>query len=289
MSLEEKMSLVERLFISYPRLDEVMKRISHCHKFSKISAEPECMLIKGDTGAGKTTLYKRYERKFPRYETDEGTVVPVLSTTIPVPATVKSLATKLLLKLGDPMAERGSVVYQTLRIQRLLKACGVELIILDEFQHFIDRDSKKVLETVSDWLKDLLNETRIPIVLIGLPYSDHVLETNKQLSRRFSMRTILDPFGWGTLKQRSDFRKFLNAVDNKLPFSKRSNLADEEMAFRFFCASDGVVANVMQVARRASSLAIERSMKSLDLSVLSEAYEERLAARNPKRENPFLE
>lgn len=280
--------MVERIYVSYPRLKAVVGKIRYCHESSKISAEPLNLLIQGETGAGKTTCTNYYEQQFPRYETKDGMVVPVLSTSIPAPATIKSLVTKLLLKLGDPMAEKGSVLNQTLRIKRLIKACGVELIMLDEFQHFIDRDSEKILQTVSDWLKDLLNESKVPIVLIGMPNSVLILEANKQLERRFSVRASLEPFDRKTSAQGDEFRKFLHAVDMKLPLSKPSNLADEEMARRFFDASAGMVASIMQIVRRSAALAIERSMKTLDLDVLAEAYEERLAANNPQKTNPFL-
>jgi hypothetical protein len=265
-----------------------MKQIAHCHEYSKVSAEPEGLLITGSTGAGKTTGYKRYELKFPRRETKDGTKVPVLSAAIPVPATVKSLATKLLLKLGDPAADRGTVVNQTLRLQKLVKACGTELVILDEFQHFIDRDSRKILETVSDWLKELLNETRIPVVLIGLPSSVQVLDANEQLRRRFGLKLSIDPFGWDTPEQRTEFRKFLRVIDDKLPLTERANLADEEMAYRFFCASEGVIAYVMKIVRAATCLAIDRSARTLTLEILAETYEERLGTNGPAKKNPFL-
>src|SRR5215207_4546909 len=103
MSAKERISLVEQIHISYPRLNEVMRRISHCHQSSKASAEPINMLVTGETGTGKSTASRRYEQKFKRLETKEGAVVPVLSATIPVPATVKSLVTRLLLNIGDPM------------------------------------------------------------------------------------------------------------------------------------------------------------------------------------------
>lgn len=288
MSDDERIHLVENIYISYPRLKAVLKKINYCREFSKVSAEPLNMLIQGETGTGKTTCKNYYEQKFPRYETEDGTVVPVLSAAVPIPATVKSLVTELLLKLGDPLAEKGTVLNQTLRIKCLVRACIVELIILDEFQHFIDRDSLKILQTISDWLKDLLNESKIPIVLIGMPNSDEILEGNKQLKRRFSMRINLEPFGWKSAEQRQEFRTFLGAVDVKLPLLKRSNLADGEMALRFFYASDGVVANIMQIVRRAAVLAIERSLEKLDLAALAEAYEDRLATSNPSKKNPFL-
>ena len=72
------------------------------------------------------------------------------------------------------------------------------MLILDEFQHFIDRDSAKVLKTVSDWLKTLILDTNLPIILIGLPEAEQILQLNchSQLSRRFANRCYLGPFVW---------------------------------------------------------------------------------------------
>lgn len=288
MSIEERIRLVEQIYISYPRLEAVIKKIEHCHSHAKHSAEPECLLITGETGAGKTTLYKRYEQRFPRRVTEDGTTVPVLSVSIPVPATNKSLVTTLLVALGDPVAGRGTVINQTLRLKWLVKGCGVEVIILDEFQHFIDKDSRKILQNVSDWLKDLLNETGIPVVLIGMPNSEQILEANKQLKRRFASRESLVPFGWDTSSGQVEFRKFLKVLDGRLPLLERSHLSDTEMAYRIYCATDGTVAYVMKLVRRATAIALEQGDERLTLEILARSYDERLAADDPERKNPFL-
>jgi Cdc6-like AAA superfamily ATPase len=288
LSRQERLRLAEHIYISYPRLNELLQKIEYCHQYSKLAAEPKCMLITGESGVGKTTLFSRYQQKFPRYETEDGTTVPVLSTIIEVPATVKNLATALLTNLGDPEAERGTSVTMTLRARRLLEDCGVELIILDEFQHFIDRDSKKVLMTVSDWLKNFLNETKKPMVLIGMPNSAEILDANKQLRRRFAMRESLKPVQWDTLEHQREFRQFLQILDKRLPLVECSHLSDGRMAFRFYKASHGLVSSVMKIAVRATALALEASMEKLTLETLAKAYEDELRAANQKEVNPFL-
>lgn len=288
MSRQERLRLAEHIYISYPRLNALLQKIEYCHQYSKLAAEPKCMLITGEAGVGKTTLFSRYQQKFPRYETKDGIFVPVLSAIIEVPATIKNLATALLTNLGDPEAERGTSVTMTLRARRLLEACGVELIIFDEFQHFIDRDSKKILMTVSDWLKNFLNETKKPMVLIGMPNSAEILDANKQLRRRFAMRESLEPFKWDTSEHQREFRQFLQILDKRIPLMERSYLADEWMAFRFYNASNGLVSSVMKIATRAIALALEESSEKLTLETLAQAYEDELRAANPKAVNPFL-
>jgi hypothetical protein len=164
----------------------------------------------------------------------------------------------------------------------------VGVIILDEFHNFIDGKTDRAILEVTNWLKDFLNEAGIPLIIAGLPYCDIVLEANDQLERRFPIRETLEPLRWGAPKEKDIFKEFLRYVDMKLPFNKRSNLADEEMAYRFYCATNGVIDFIMKLVRRASELAIDRSSQKIDLNMLARAYKERLAPMDPKRQNPFV-
>ena len=284
---DDRKKLIERIRITFPRFRRVLDKIAYCHAHSKIAAEPECLLITGVQGAGKTTLCRTYARRYPRTVTKEGTVIPVLSTSAPSITTKRSLPTRLLRDLGDGAAHRGTSVTQTLRIIKLVEDCGVELIILDEFQHFIDSDSDVVLVNISNWLKDLINETEKPVVLVGMPHSEAVLSANPQLERRFSMRESLEPFGWDASAKQGEFRSFLKHLDRKLPLPKRSDLASYELAFRIYCATDGLIGYVMKLVRRAATLAVDEKLERVDMELLAESYDERLSSRLPRRANPF--
>lgn len=291
MTIEERKQMVEHLYIIYPRNRDILDEFEYCRRHAKVAAEAEGMLLEGSTGMGKTTLCKYYMLNSPRKVTEDGTFVPVLFAKVEVPASPKSLVTTLLKALGDPIPDKGSVVSQTIRLKGLIADCGTELIFLDEFQHFIDRDSKKVLKTISDWLKNLMEDTKVPIILIGMPYSHAILdaEGNEQLQRRFSERISLEPFEWSNLEGRKNFRKFLQIIDEKLPLEERSNLSDTSMAFRFYLASNGVVSRVMKLVRRATVLTLELSKERVELDILSIAYDECLSANAPEMENPFDE
>lgn len=287
MSKLDRKVLVERLHVGYPRTLKIKKLIKHCQQHSKISAEPECMLLLGERGTGKTTQCKRYAREYPRQVIEGKSVIPVLYVSIPSPTTTKSLPTKLLYQLGDPFWKDGSNTVQTLRLCGLLADTQTELIILDEFQGFIDGKTDRAVLEVSNWLKDFINEVNKPVLLTGLPYCDIVLKANDQLERRFPIRDTLHPLGWKRPKDKEIFKDFLLHVDERLPFNRRSNLADEDVAYRIYCATNGVIDFIMKLVRRAAELAIDKEIENVNTDLLARAYKERLAAIVPERLNPF--
>ncbi len=293
MSFEEKMTRVSNLIIDYPRFLEVIEKIEYCHKMSKFSSEPECLYIGGLTGAGKTTVCRQYLNRFPRIEEVEITKVPVLMATIPSPATEKGMVTKILNAIGDPLAETGSKAVQTIRLMKFIEKCEVELIILDEFQHFIDRDSLKVLRTVTDWLKVLLEDTGVPLVLLGLnggDYANHaeiIFDANPQLSRRFANRHTLEPFRFYNTEEIIEFRKFLHIIDKSLPLECVSGLADVDMATRFYYASDGVVAYIMKLIKSGTSIALQKNEDQLTLDILTKAFDSHVHSDKSWKINPF--
>lgn len=287
MNLSEKLYTVNNIYVAYPRFRKILSAIDDCQRFSDLKDEPECLFLKGETGTGKTTILKSYALSYPRYETETGTFVPILSVTIPSPATVKSVVTKLLWSLGDPAYEKGTIGNQTIRLIGLMKDCGVKLVFLDEFQHFIDRDSAKVLKTVSDWLKNLILDTKIPVVLIGLPEAEAVFQFNSQLSRRFANRHNLCPFSW-KVDSGQEFRTFLHLVESQLPLGEKSNLACEDIAMRFYYASDGIVAYVMKLIRYGTNLTLYAEKEKLDLNVLAAAFDKHVSSDKPHKKNPFV-
>lgn len=299
MSKEERKKMVERIYVTSPRTKRIKGLIKHCQEYSKIAANPECMLLLGEPGNGKTTECKKYALNYPRRVVDGRTILPVLYVSIPSPTTPKSLPQKILQQLGDTFWKDGNTTVQTLRLCVLLGDLQTELIILDEFQGLIDGKTDRGLLEGSNWVKGFINEAKKPVVLAGLPYCDIVLKANDQLERRFPIRETLHPFCHSEDKSIRDydhflkhedvknFKRFLEEVDKGLPFSVRSDLADEHIAYRFYVATNGVIDFTMKIVRRAAELAIEKDLENVDLSLLARAYKERVSAIVPNRPNPF--
>ncbi|NNP76182.1 hypothetical protein A7P54_07090 [Acinetobacter sp. Ac_3412] len=283
----DRIQKIESIFIKYPRVTEILNSIEECREMSKLSDEPQCMFITGGSGVGKTSLIRQYSDRWPPIEMPDGDILPVFKTSIPASATIKSVATAMLSDLGDLAATHGTTVIQSNRLYSLVHQCKVELIIIDEFQHLIDNKTQRVIGLVADWIKMFIEITKIPVILIGMPESETILNQSPQLRRRFLIKKRLTPFLWDSEVNRNEFRKFLAEVDKSLPFDKYSNLASEEIAYRLFVASKGTAANIMALIKRASYDAFRHNDSSLALHHFANAFES-IQYDTTLPNNPFL-
>jgi hypothetical protein len=247
------------------------------------------MFVGGAPDTGKTTLQRYYQQTVPSRVFDGRKTIPVLMTRAPARGTEKKLVSAMLRSIGDPAAEFGTADEQTARLLQFMDDFMVELVFIDEFQQFVDKDNTKVLQNQCDWLKDLIDSSRRAVVLCGMPWAIRILEKpeNEQLGRRIPIRKELSPFSWDTEDKKTAFRAFLKKVDDQLPLPARSRLASMSMSYRFFCATNGRVGKIMRLVRRAAEIAVREEMQSLDLPVLARAYNERLMADRPALANPF--
>jgi hypothetical protein len=292
MTIDARRLSVESILIEHPQFTELLTKMEHCRTFSKIARDLECLLAIGEAGTGKTRAIEHYMKAHPRQMTESGTVIPVLSSVVPVPASYHTLAYQLLVDLGDPVPN-GSTAQKTRRLVELMKDCRVELLIIDEVNHLLDKESGRILKTPCDWLKNLMNATNIPVVLFGTPGAGKVIEDNPQLRRRFSMRSRLEPFGFETDEEKINFRKFLYILDTQLPLTEHSGLAGRDLSYRIHYATGGSLASMMKFIRRATHLALDGGAGKIDLDLMEAAFEVIRGGwaeddhRPKNKENPF--
>jgi len=124
----------------------------------------------------------------------------------------------------------------TNRAARLLKHCGVELIVLDEFHHLFDVDRAKVMTKASQWLKVLIVNTGLPVVVCGMPEAEYVLSA-EHTERRFKQRLTLRCFTWRTPQGQREVCGMLKKLDETLPLAESSALANADMAGRLWSAA----------------------------------------------------
>ncbi|OGO16773.1 MAG: hypothetical protein A2Z14_05635 [Chloroflexi bacterium RBG_16_48_8] len=275
--------------IRYPRFTRLQGDIQLCCDLSKVAGEPQCMILEGCTGTGKSTLVKSFAANYPRYETASGTKIPVFYLETPSPVTVKGMAARLLEVLGDPGAHHGTLWSMNARLIHFLRACEVQLVILDDFHHLIDRETNRVLDKVSDWLKVLIKEANVPFLVVGLEGTvRRILDSNPQLSRLFAIRQTLQPFQWDEQQPEGmqEFAAFVAFAESRIGVHLTSEIERKELLHRLHTASNGVLGNVMNLLRYSVVLAQQRQTDLLTLEILAAAYDLRLA-EHVRKVNPF--
>ncbi len=274
--------------IEHPKFTLAIREIARLHQRGKLAGVAEGMLLVAQTGSGKTTVLKYYEKKFPRTTVRAGARIPVLRVDTPESPTVKTLAEAILSAMGDPSATKGTATAMTNRIIHFFKECGVELLLIDEFQHFYDGRRFAESKRVSDWLKNLINKVGIPVILAGLPRSIAVVNANPQLRRRFGAPHYMEPFSYATREQQLEFRGILNVIQARLPM-RCIDLAEPNIAQRFYYASHGLIDYVVKIIDDAVSRAVNATEKALTQQDFALAFKRAVWLDAPDNLNPFSE
>jgi type II secretory pathway predicted ATPase ExeA len=289
MPIHERIAVANRLLILHPRFREAVNVLKRCHDSKSHSNEPVCGAILGASGSGKTSVVNHYIRQHPREETETATRQPVLKVTLQPEARPKGIAADILLALEDPAWSSGTVQTLTNRAVKLLQRCGVELIVLDEFHHLFDMERLKVMTKASQWIKVLIVNTGIPVVVCGMPESEHVLRA-EHTERRFKERQTLHCFSWRTISGRHEFCGMLKKLDDSLPLAQASGLAEQELAGRFYLACRGVPDYLMTLVRGALTEALQRDSERIEMSDLARVFEMQLSQQRVlmEQQNPFV-
>jgi hypothetical protein len=289
-----RLTQVGSALIRYPRFKALHTDIRECQELSRLTHEPQCMSLEGVTGPGKSTLVCDYVALFPRRDEPTGTHIPIFYAETPSPVTVKGMAASMLAHLGDPAANRGALWAMNYRLIRLMLDCRVELVILDDFHHLIDRETNRILEQVSDWLKVLIKETGIPFLVVGIEGKvERILEANPQLSRLFAVRQTLAPFRCDPTDAASvqEFARFVQYAEQAIAMPLPTTLPRLELIQRLYEATQGVVGNLMNLLRYAAWLTQQQAPAiqptTIALATLAVAYDKRLAKHLQRSANPF--
>jgi hypothetical protein len=173
------------------------------------------------------------------------------------------------------------------RIIYLLKKLGTRLLIFDELQNLIDKESDKLSFKASDWLKRLINKSKIPTAIVALERAEELFLINDQLRRRFTESYVIGAFDWKKPRTQIMLKGFLKAVQQKYRFEEGLKIYCHEMAFRFYCASGGLVGYLMSIVREAERLAEKTLSQAIGIEHLAQAYNNAVCGNRLIGVNPF--
>ncbi len=264
-------SLVKSLMVCHAWVENAMESVERCYDGALDGSDTRGLAIIGESGSGKTRILKHVANKYAPEREADGLKVPVLLVSVPSNPTVKGLAMEILHALGDPLFDKGSETAMTIRLRKLLMSADTKLLALDEFQHFVDQAGKKIQHHVADWLKILVDDVEVSLVVAGLPRCTYVIDSNPQLKRRFQAPAVMPRFNWGIADQRMEFRSILDTMQDGLAPFVFPDLSTDEMAFRVYCATGGLMGRIANLLKQTITNAIYDNKTQITLEDLNRA------------------
>lgn len=284
----QRLGEVDHQFIKYDRVIEALDAISLFHGLASSAKHSKIMLLYGESGSGKSQIAGHYVTRLSDAETGDA-AGNAIYVEVPAKCTQRALASAILNVLEDPCADRGNASEMIRRIANIVKRRGINFIVLDEFQHFIDRESKRVIYNAADSFKDLALHVNCGFLLVGMPSLCDVISNNSQLERRVVFRRELSAHSCSTKASTEQFQMLLVLLAEHMPFGNSEIIATKEFASAICSASKGLVGLVVRLLHTVGLCAILRNKTELTVDLFAEAYaqlqtsEERLKGRV----NPF--
>ncbi|MEE9885520.1 TniB family NTP-binding protein [Acinetobacter baumannii] len=288
-SIYERVAQLNQFVIRHPEFDHAFNSIQECMKKSTAYNEPIGSLLLADGGLGKTTICKAIVKQMPPSTRIDGayekTITPTFYAHIPSPASVKSVAGNLLQQLGDPNPLSGSAAQMTTRLCKLLEQCETKLVFLDEFHHLFrfQKTSTKLNIIICDWIKSLVNETKISFCLVGLPQFAPQLEMDSQLARRFQYHFHLHPLTLGSYDSKGIIFPFLAEIENQTKV--RCNVSFEDkldsplLAQQIYAATNGNPSFIKSLLRDSILYALKDFREIITSDDFSKAWQQGTTAQ----------
>ena len=266
-------NIVETTLVPHKAFVEATIHLEQCFIYADGASEPICKALVGESRTGKSRAIEECWMNHPKLRTQDGLTVPILRVKTPSKPTVKGLAELMLHALEDPKFSAGTENVKTIRLQTLMRKAGTKMVIIDEFQHFYDKVSHKVMHHVADWLKILVDDTGVALVVAGLPSCRAVLHQNEQLAGRFLSPIFMPRFDWQNDDQRYEFIAILGAFHESL--SQHFDLPaldGDNLAFRCYCGTGGLIGYLSKFLRQAVWNALDSGSTIITLADLLKAH-----------------
>lgn len=182
----------KRELLMHPRFREALGKLQSMLERRVENGMPDGLFVIGPTGTGKSHLCAAAQSLSKRLACES--TQPSVYVSLKGQSTLKGVASSILEALGDPMAESGTHNKLHSRILKAIEGRGTILLVIDEVQHMVNGSSMKQHKPVTDWLKSLLDGSKICLLLVGTDECKPIWLCDAQLRRRFRPLSEFDYF-----------------------------------------------------------------------------------------------
>jgi hypothetical protein len=250
-------------WIGYPRAQQVLGQLEEMLSYPKTHRMP-CLLVVGDTNAGKTMIANRFAQLHPACENPAGeaAVVPVLLIQAPPGPDEHRFYDGIHEALFAPYQSRAPVATKQFQVLKLLKHMALRMLIIDEIHNILAGPVSRQRQFLNV-LKYLSNTLQIPLVALGTPEALRAIQTDPQLANRFT------PMPIPRWRMNRDFLRLLASFERALPLRQPSRFIEKRMAQTLLVQSEGSLGELSTLLTMAASYAVTHAIEQMNDAVLA--------------------
>lgn len=296
---------IKAIFVNHPKFAEVSDEVQDLIDLPPTLGAP-CIQVTGPSGVGKSTIVDRIKANHP--PVIGGATVRLLGgitmvadrydllvVEMPSTPTVKSLARAILKAYGDEYWNRGDEYTLGDRVDRYIAANRTRAIAIDEAQRALERSGTVVSDKLVDWIKARHAANSVSFILFGLGSLRYLFQADRQIQRRWDAEIRLEPYSWfrpdgsPDISGQDDFITLLATFRDLSPLPFQFDVECDEVAFRFFYLSQGLVDGVKKVLMKCAMLMKRDGREVIDFELLKKAAARAFPLELNGMQNPFSE
>ncbi len=264
------------MWVGYSQAKLVIDRLEQLLAHPTISRMPNLLLV-GRTNNGKTQILKRFRELHPASDNlgDEAISVPVVYVQAPAVPDEKRFYADILNTIFAKYSVSDHPHKLLSNVKDKFARIGVRMLIIDELNSLVSGSLAKQRQFLTV-LKHLSNELQIPIVGAGTEDAVRAIQTDPQLSNRFTPMTLPR---WG---MDSEYRRLLASYEQILPLPAPSNLAEKILAHNIWARTEGTIGETVTLLKASARYAIRNGLEKIDVDVLDKSGYEKPSDRKKR-------
>lgn len=285
-------SLVDRIehfgghFVFHPNIINIKADLEDKEETSRVLHCGDGLFIQGEPGSGKTTIANAISEWWPDIVTPELTCRPVALMRIPKPCTSSNLVKELLRAIGDPNWNASKERIGRDRALWLMEKCKTRFLVVDNFQDVPERRDIGGVRVIGNWFRDIRDDAKIVLVVLGTKEAADVTLHNDQVKRRVMTTRHLRYFSIDKREDRERWMRLLHEIDLNLPLAESSSLASGNIAGRLLVATNGIFDYLSKLLVAAIKLVVKEGRESISMEDFQRAYI-KCHGDIPEGTNPF--
>jgi hypothetical protein len=272
----------ERIFVTHPAFKSALEALDRIYQLSVDSSVPQGAMLIGETGTGKSSLIRYYKESMPPsmlFEVNTGALILRLQERPYIGRVVSTLLR--LMHYPFSQVAKNTVSLKKDIVIDAMKQKGTRMILVDEAHHLCH--ARKHGTETTEYLRELMDECRIGVVLCGTTALDGLRDVDRHLHARVTGRFELKNF-----EAQTQFQGFIKAFASQCKTFELTGIHGAEFSKFWLTACKGNPRAFKRLVVESILVAVDAGRTSLDLPTIATAFD-RVAGRDSLLSNPFRE